>query len=172
LNNAHRNDPESGKLPAFVWWATTLAWTVTIYELSTSTYGVSLTGWLLAELLRITGIQVSPESFHTIHFFMRKLAHLTEYAIYALLLYGSFGAGKDFRWSWRRAVICTFIAAGYSLTDELHQLFVPGRGGSIRDSALDASGAMLAMAGLYVFSLVSGARASRTAASVAKPAET
>ena len=172
MNNARSQDSLSGKLPAFVWWTTTIAWTLTIYQLSTSTYGVSLTGWLLSEFLRITGIQVSQELFHTIHFFMRKLAHLTEYAIYALLLYGSFGAGKDFRWSWRRAVICTFIASGYSLTDELHQLFVPGRGGSIRDSALDASGAVLAMAGLYAFSRVSRIMASSSAASVAKPAET
>ena len=172
MNNAPPQDPQSGKLPAFVWWATTIAWTLTIYELSTATYGVSLTGWLLSEFLRITGIQVSQESFHAIHFFLRKLAHLTEYCIYALLLYGSFGAGKDFRWSWRRALICIFIASGYSLTDELHQWFVPGRGGSIRDSALDAGGAMLAMAGLYVFSLVSGTRTNSSAASVAKPAET
>jgi VanZ family protein len=172
LNNAPPQDSQSGKLPAFVWWATTIAWTITIFQLSTSTYGVSLTGWLLSEFFRITGIQVSQESFHTIHFFLRKLAHLTEYGIYALLLYGSFGAGRDFRWSWRRAVICTLIAAGYSLTDELHQWFVPGRGGSIHDSALDASGALLAMAGLYVFSLVSRSRASSSAASVANPAET
>lgn len=172
MNNTLRHEPQPGKLPAFVWWATTVAWTMTIYELSTATYGVSLTGWLLSETLRILGIQISAATFHSIHFLLRKLAHLSEYGIYSILLYGSFGAGRDFKWVWRRAVICAAIAGAYSLTDELHQWFVPGRTGSIADSVLDASGTILAMAGLYVFNAVSETKARRNAASVASPAET
>lgn len=172
MNNSRRTQQEPGHLPAFVWWATTIAWTLTIYELSTSTYGVSLTGWLLAEFLRITGIHVSEATFHSIHFLVRKLAHVSEYGIYALLLYGSFGGGKDFRWSWRRAMICVVIASGYSLTDELHQWFVRGRTASLHDSGLDTAGAILALAGLFVVDRVSRTRASKSAASVAKLAET
>jgi VanZ family protein len=140
--------------------------------MSTSDYGTWLTGWLLAEALRILGIHLSLNAFETVHFLIRKLAHLTEYAILALLLYGSLGGGRDFGWSWRRAGVCTLIAAVYSLTDEFHQWFVPGRGASLRDSALDTAGAILAMAGVYVFTRVSRGRASNSAASAARPAET
>jgi VanZ family protein len=172
LNNTLPREPQPYRLPAFVWWAATIAWTITIFELSTATYGVSLSGWLLSEILRILGIHVSAATFHTLHFLLRKLAHLTEYGIYAVLLYGSFGLGRDFRWLWRRATICAVIAGGYALTDEVHQLFVPGRTGALHDSALDACGAILALAGLYVYTAVTQAKARRSAASVASPAET
>jgi VanZ family protein len=36
-------------------------------------------------------------------------------------------------------------AAAYSLTDEFHQLFVPGRHASIADCAIDSTGAALAV---------------------------
>jgi VanZ family protein len=140
--------------------------------MSTSDYGAWLTGWLLAEAFRLLGIQLSPATFQTVHLLVRKLAHLTEYAILALLLYGSLGGGRDFGWSWRRAAGCTLLPAIYSLTDEFHQWFVPGRSASLRDSALDTAGAILAMAGVYVFTRVSRGRASNSAASAASPAET
>ena len=34
----------------------------------------------------------------------------------------------------------TMLSLGYAASDEFHQLFVPGRGGSIRDVAIDAIG--------------------------------
>ena len=159
-------------MPPFVWWATTIAWTLTIYTLSTETFGVSLTGFLLAEALDLLHVEISPAAFEMIHFWLRKLAHLTEYAIYALLLYGSFGSGRDFGWRWRRAVLSAGIAAGFSLTDELHQWFVPGRAGTLADSALDAGGAILAMAGVYVVHRLVPTKERRTAAAAASPAET
>ena len=60
---------------------------------------------------------------------LRKLAHLTEYAVLAFLV--------------RRAVseLPTFLfALGYAVTDELHQSFVRGREGRPRDVAIDAVG--------------------------------
>ncbi|MBI4166413.1 MAG: VanZ family protein [Acidobacteria bacterium] len=172
MNNTLPRETQHDKLPAFVWWAATIAWSITIFELSTETYGISLSAWLLNEILRILGIHVSAATFHTLHFLLRKLAHLTEYGIFAVLLYGSLGAGREFRWLWRRATVCAAIAGGYALTDELHQLFVPGRTATLHDSALDACGAILALAGLYFYNAVSQAKARRSAANVASPAET
>ncbi len=42
------------------------------------------------------------------------------------------------------------IAAGYSLTDELHQWFVPGRGASLLDCGIDTSGAGIGMLVIYL----------------------
>ncbi len=172
MNNTLRHDDNSWGLAAYIWWATTLAWTVTIYSLSTETFGVSLTGWLLSEILDILNLEVSAGTFRVMHHVMRKAAHVTEYGIYALLLYGSMGGGRDFRWRWRRAALCAAIAGAFSLTDELHQAFVPGRTGSLVDSALDAGGALLAMAGVYVAHRVIQARGRKPAVSAASPAET
>ena len=172
MNNIARQDAPPSALPAFVWWVTTIAWAVTIYQLSTGTFGTSLTGWLLTESLRLLGITLSPPTFDAVHHFLRKLAHLSEYAIYALLLYGSFGGGRDFAWRRRRAAWCAGIAAAYSLTDELHQWFVPGRSASLTDSVLDTTGAVLAMAGYYAVTRWLQTRRSRRAAIAANPAET
>jgi VanZ family protein len=70
---------------------------------------------------------------------------LTEYAIFALLLYGFPGEKSPGLWRPRRAVFCIVVAAAYSLTDEFHQLFVPGRHASLLDCGLDTIGAALAM---------------------------
>ena len=66
---------------------------------------------------------------------VRKLAHATEYAILALLWFGTFG-------SQLKSVEIAFI---YACTDEFHQLFVPGRAGLFTDVLIDTSGAIVAM---------------------------
>jgi len=80
---------------------------------------------------------------------MRKLAHVTEYGIFVLLLYGLPGREERRLWFPMRAVFCILGAAAYSLTDEFHQLFVPRRHGSLLDCGLDTAGAAMAMLVLY-----------------------
>jgi VanZ family protein len=62
-----------------------------------------------------------------------KLAHLLLFAVLAALLYL---AGV-------RAPLAALVAAAYGLTDEVHQMFVPGRSPDVRDWLADALGAML-----------------------------
>jgi len=90
-------------------------------------------------------VSVSPATFELLHHLMRKSAHMTEYAIFAMLLYGSRRVSNPFDWRPWRALTCVAIAAAYSLTDEFHQIFVPGRGPSLWDCGLDTLGATLAM---------------------------
>ena len=82
---------------------------------------------------------------------LRKLAHMSEYAILALLL--------------RRATAsdpaALALAVTYAATDEVHQLFVRGRHGSPVDVGIDAVGALI---GLYAVRRWSTER-SRTASS-------
>ena len=85
-----------------------------------------------------------------LHNFIRKLAHVTEYTMFALLLYGSLRGGRDLAWRARTGLLCFAITAGYSLTDEFHQWFVPGRGGSLVDCGIDTSGAGVGLLVLYV----------------------
>lgn len=70
---------------------------------------------------------------------IRKLAHATEYAVFAMLLCGAWFDDH------RKRKLSVFFAWGtatvYAMTDEFHQLFVPGRSGQIKDVLLDSCGA-------------------------------
>ena len=133
------------KLTTMLWWILTLGWAGLIFYLSTRNFSPDFSRGLLGWILDILHLQVSWGSFELLHTLLRKLAHLTEYAIFALLLYGFPPEGRLYQWRPSRALVCVAIAAAYSLTDEFHQLFVPGRHGSLRDCGLDTIGATVAM---------------------------
>ena len=130
-------------------WVVTAAWAGAISELSTGAYSGSVTGWLLAQLLLSLHIHLTPRTFETIHFLIRKLAHGSEYAIFGLLLYHSFEPRHPERWDTRGAFGAVVVAGLFSLTDEYHQSFVPGRTASLVDCGIDTAGALLAMVLLY-----------------------
>jgi VanZ family protein len=157
--------------PPIVWWLTTLAWAGTIFFFSTGTYGGSFTGWLLQEVLEFFHIVVSATTFRLIHHILRKLAHLSEYAIFAMLLYGTFSGGRDFSWRGRKALAALAIATFYSLSDEFHQLFVPGRGASPVDCGIDTAGAAVGMLLIYVRARLVPAMTSNPTAPKESPAE-
>lgn len=138
-------ESEVTKLISVLWWVLTLAWAALIFHLSTQAFSPDFTKAMLAGTLHFFHLRVSPGTFGFLHTSLRKLAHLTEYGIFALFLYGPPGEEGNVLWRPRRALICIFIAAAYSLTDEFHQLFVPGRHASLLDCGLDAIGASLAM---------------------------
>jgi VanZ family protein len=128
--------------PKFRWFMVVI-WAGLIFYLSTSGFGVGFTEWLLAEILSLLHATVSPHTFDVLHHLMRKLAHMTEYGIFCLLIYASFLDAEDFEWHPRLALRSAIIAGLYSLTDEYHQRFVPGRTASIIDCGIDTAGAAL-----------------------------
>ena len=76
-------------------------------------------------------------------FIIKKLAHIIEYGILALLLYRAL---RGYEVDKTKAVILSILFSGlYGLTDEFHQSFTPGREPRIRDVAFDTIGASLSM---------------------------
>lgn len=76
--------------------------------------------------------------------FVRKGAHMTEYAILAILFFIWIG-----RWEmsmFHRSFVAVMASALYACSDELHQLFVAGRAGRITDVMIDSAGALLGLA--------------------------
>jgi VanZ family protein len=70
-------------------------------------------------------------------------AHAFEYGVLALLLYAAARATPGLaRHAWQAAFLLTLM---YAASDELHQMFVPGRVADWRDIAADAVGAVLAL---------------------------
>lgn len=81
--------------------------------------------------------------------FVRKGAHMTEFAILALLLYGWLCRWQLSRL--HRAAAATILAVLYACSDEVHQLFVAGRAGRFSDVLIDSAGVVL---GMTVFLLI------------------
>lgn len=127
------------------WWALTLAWAALIYYLSTQNFAPHFSESLLARTLLFLHLRVSVGTFGFLHSLLRKAAHLTEYSMFALLLHVIPGEQNKSLWWPRRAVICIPVAAAYSLTDEYHQLYIPGRHASLLYCALDTVGVSLTM---------------------------
>lgn len=87
-----------------------------------------------------------------INYIVRKLAHFTEYAVLAALLFRAFRADSVLRWRWQWAAYSFAMAFGWALLDEFHQTFTRTRGGSIYDSLLDTSGALVMLAVIWAVS--------------------
>ena len=97
---------------------------------------------LITNIIEKTGKTVSNEEL--LQFIVRKTAHFTEYAAFGASLFATAGAFLGRKLHLR---ILFFIAWAtgtlYAVTDEIHQLFVPGRYGQWTDVAIDAAGVAL-----------------------------
>ena len=70
---------------------------------------------------------------------VRKTAHFTEYAVLGFFTYKAVSCDvKDRK---KAVLIAQLISTGYASTDEIHQLFVPGREGKVFDVMIDSCGA-------------------------------
>lgn len=127
-----------------------IIWAGLIYYMSTRTFGSAFSNHLLRDILAILHLQVSGHTFELLATMFRKLGHFTEYGIFSIFLYHAVGGGYRSAWNPRKALACILLAGLYSLTDEYHQEFVPGRGPSILDCGFDTIGATLGMVIVYV----------------------
>jgi len=132
-----------------VWWLATATWAVMIFNFSRAPYSPASSARFISIVLDWLSISILPQNLDLLNTLLRKSVHLTEYAVLAVFLYNSLKPVGDPSWS-RRATFWALLASGiYSLTDEFHQLFVPGRHASLFDSAVDTTGAFV---GLFMLS--------------------
>lgn len=76
-------------------------------------------------------------------FVVKKLAHLTEYAVLSFLIYrglASSGFSKE-----ESGFYAILLSVFYAFTDEFHQSFTRGREPTMRDIGFDGLGASLAV---------------------------
>lgn len=119
-------------------------WAFLIFIGSSSVLSASNTS-LVVKIAHWLFPRASNSTLDTIHFAVRKCGHLTEYAVLSLLAARAFlTSPREFlrsRWFWWSLL---FVVV-YSLSDELHQSFVPSRTGSIYDSMIDSFGGLAAL---------------------------
>lgn len=73
-------------------------------------------------------------------FILKKTAHFMEYGILAILFYRSFVNSEINK---KKSLIYSFILTVlYAVSDEIHQLYTPGRDARVRDVLIDSAGAL------------------------------
>ncbi len=115
-----------------------------------------LKGWLpvflWAGLIFYLSSVPNLESGFEADFFLRKAAHIFEYAVLAILLFNAFSRSfekKQKQPSFKTVVFYVFLISFlYAVSDEFHQTFVFGRSGNIKDVLIDSVGIIL---GIIVF---------------------
>lgn len=97
--------------------------------------------WLAAKM--------TPQMIDVTDFVIRKVAHVTEYAILSGLVSRSLGITRSS--SFRTRSIGVVITSAYALSDEYHQSFVPSRGATYIDVMWDTLGALIGSIILYLW---------------------
>jgi len=93
---------------------------------------------LIFFLSSLSGSSLS--NFGSLDVFIKKGAHITEYAILYFLLFRAFQSLMVTR---KALIVSAVIAVLYAISDEYHQAFVPLREGTVRDVLIDSIGIFL-----------------------------
>jgi VanZ family protein len=127
-------------------WLPVLVWLGVIFFGSTDLMSAEHTSRFIVPFLRWFKPDISPETLASIHLIFRKFAHVSEYAVLALLLLRAAIVLTNLTRSIPILYVsvwstCLFVAG----TDEFHQTFVRSRGASVRDFMIDSAGATLGL---------------------------
>lgn len=87
------------------------------------------------------------ENIELLSFIIRKLAHFTEYLILGLLVANMFTKNNINNLCLLSIILCII----YATSDEIHQIFVPGRACQLRDILIDSIGSII---GIYLYKLI------------------
>lgn len=79
-------------------------------------------------------------SYEGLHILIRKGAHFTIYLILGLLVTNAF---RNHNLSALRLIVAALlICVLYAISDEIHQLYIPGRSGQVSDVLIDSTGGL------------------------------
>lgn len=137
------------KITVFRYWLPAVLWASLIVFLSTDTFSAEQTGNWMDAIVRWIYPGISDVMVSYMNFAIRKLAHLSEYFVFALLIYHALRDGNKQLWNLKWCAWTLLVVLLWAFGDELHQWFVPSRTASIRDSMIDFMGASCAMVCCY-----------------------
>ena len=129
-------------------WVGVVLWMAVIFYLSHQPAAVSsnlssdITEFIInavEDVFPDTGIDI-----RDLNHIVRKNAHFIAYFILGILMVNAFKGSVLPR---RRSVIWALVfSVLYAMSDEFHQLFIPGRSGEVRDVFIDSTGAFFGIA--------------------------
>ena len=134
------------------YWLPVLVWLSLIFVGSTDVLSAEHTSRFLVPFLRWLNPDISLSAIDRIQIFIRKLGHVTEYAILAALLWRALRGGTNLRAKLSILFLAVAFACGvFAVSDEFHQSFVPSRTPSPHDVMIDICGALIGLAICWVF---------------------
>ncbi|MGF7057841.1 VanZ family protein [Brassicibacter mesophilus] len=135
-------------------WIAVLLWLILIFSLSaqpaTQSNGMSkkVTEIVIKKVGKLVPIDAESDTTADLvskfNHFVRKFAHFFAYLILGLLVTNALR--RSGMKSSKSFVLSLLFCIVYASSDELHQLFVPGRGGQIKDVFIDSAGAFVGIA--------------------------
>jgi len=94
------------------------------------------------------------DGYGNLEFILRKAAHFTEYFILSFIFYRAVVVSGV---RMKKSIIVTLVFCFlYAVSDEVHQIFVPGRAFAVGDIIIDTLGAALGIIVIYFKNLISG----------------
>jgi VanZ family protein len=135
------------------YWLPVLVWMAVIFYGSSDSASFQHSSRIIEPLVRWIFPSVSPGTVHDVVVAVRKTAHLSEYAVLAILLWRALATRPNLKlcsWSWTEAMCALLIVILYAASDEFHQSFVPSREASLRDVLIDSLGGLLALIFLWI----------------------
>jgi VanZ family protein len=137
------NESRNKAAEAAVYLGPLLMWMLVIFYFSTDRASADRTRPVVGSILRriLPGIarRLSPQQTDRVDWNIRKAAHVTEYAILAILAYRAVAWGNPvFRH--RNVWLPFLIGILYAASDEYHQSFYPSREGRAADVFFDTFG--------------------------------
>jgi VanZ family protein len=128
------------------YWLPLVLWLGVIFVGSSNVLSAEHTSRFVVPFLLWLKPGMSPQTIWVILVVARKCAHVTEYAILALLLWRALRSVPSLRT--KMAAVFGGVLLGCALfaaTDEFHQSFIKSRTPSVRDVFLDIAGALLGL---------------------------
>lgn len=121
-----------------------IAWMIIIFVMSSynsvdSSNQSNVIVDVIVNIFNITSVNI-------ISVIVRKLAHFSEYLILGILV------ANMIKYYDKKHLIGVTICILYAISDEIHQLFVPGRSCQILDIVIDTIGSCIGLAVLSIFS--------------------
>ncbi len=134
------------------YWLPVFIWIGVIFAGSTDIFSAEQTSRYLVPFLRWLDPQISISTIAMIHFALRKLGHLIEYAVLAAFLWRALRSGTNIRAKMSTLFAGVWVACAiFAVSDELHQSFIASRSASLLDVMIDTSGAVVGLAICVLF---------------------
>jgi VanZ family protein len=124
-------------------WFPLIAWMVVIFFFSTDTFSAAHTESLIEGVLKFLFPFLSMSQLVFWHVVCRKAGHVTEYSILGFLAWRTFSIHP-----WvgvKPKLFAAVFVLAFAFSDELHQLFVASRSGSLVDVGYDFIGGLIVL---------------------------
>ena len=128
------------------YWLPVFIWLGVMFVGSTGLLSAEQTSRFFVPFLRWLKPDISAEALAQIHFVVRKLGHISEYAILAMLLWRAVRSATNLRMKKSIVFVAVWLTCGiFAASDEFHQTFVASRTATSSDVAIDLCGAFIGL---------------------------